>query len=353
MTEQINNEKKIKIVWTSEHCCIRVIKLARPLMKTGKYDIHGLAKQVSYGTEAFDKFSFYHNQNQFKNLIRDLDADVYVHSNEPNHQLNWIREVQPDAKIILDAHDFDSLRVSLITVAEQKSITNCDGMLFVSREVKEFILDLHRDQLRDKPTAIVEHYCNEEFLTDECNPPADNRKGIVYQGGAQSPPYKNAQFKYRQVYHLFKQLVDQGNEFHLMAGNPDVFATYANIGAFMYQPQMYGDLMKKMRHHKWGVIVWNNADKSQLHVDFTRTNKEQEYLACGLPIIVFGAQATADYVKMHNVGVVFDKIEDIVPEALDEAYAECKANVDKLRPKLTMESHIYRMESLIERVLNN
>ena len=349
MTE--NQDKKIRIVWTSEHNCIRVVKQVRALVKTGKYDIHGLAKQVSYGTQDFDKFSFYHNQKQFKNLIRDLDADLYVHSNEPNIQLNWIREVQPDAKIILDAHDLDSVRLGILPIEEHQAITNCDGILFVSKEVQAFILNLHRDQMRDKPTAVLEHYCNEEFLTDSCNPSPEKRKGIVYQGGAQSPPYKNSQYKYRQLYPIFRQLIDQGHEFHLMAGNPDVMATYANIGAFIYEPQVYTSLMKKLQNHRWGVIVWNNADLSQAQVNLTRTNKEQEYMACGLPLIVFGAPATAEYVKEHGVGLVFDKLEDITPEALDKAYAECKANVDKLRPSLSMEAHIHRMEDLIKQVL--
>jgi len=105
-----DNKQKIKIGWTSLHCCIRVIKLAKALMATGRYEIHGIANQVSYGTQFFDEFSFYHNTTQFENLISTIDADIWIHSNEPNWQLSRIREILPDAKIILDGHDFDSLR---------------------------------------------------------------------------------------------------------------------------------------------------------------------------------------------------------------------------------------------------
>jgi len=344
-------KEKTKIVYTSEHCCIRVNKLAKALMKTGKYEIHGLAKQISYGSQDFDALSFYHNEKQFKNLVASVDADIFLHANEPCHQLNWIREVRPDAKIILDAHDLDSIRVDIMPVAEHRAMTNCDGVLFVSRETQEFILDLHRDQLRNKPTEYVEHYCNEEFLTDEFNPPDIQRRGLVYEGGAQSPPYKEPHFKYRQVYKLFKKLIDQGHELHVMAGNPDVYSTFLNIGGFLYMPQVYPELMKSMRNFRWGLIVWNNPDHDQKQVNLTRTNKEQEYLACGLPIIVLDAPATAEYVKEKNVGLVFDKIEDIVPEALEEAYPEVKKNVDALRPELSMEKHIFKLEDLISKVL--
>ena len=344
--------EKIKIVWTSEHLCIRVIKLSKALLKTGRYEIHQLARQISYGSEIFDKLSFYHGKKQFKNLVKELNPDLFIHSNEPNHQLNWIREVHPKAKILLDAHDLDSIRLGMIPIDEHKAISNCDGILFVSREVKNFILELHEDQLMNKPYSYLEHYCNEEFLTEDFAFHGE-RRGLVYQGGAQSPPYKDKAFKYRHLYPIFKQLVNQGHELHVMAGNPDVQTTYANIGAFIYPPQLYSDLMNKMRHHKWGLITWNNVDLSQTQVNLTRTNKEQEYLACGLPIIVFGAPATAEYVKEKNIGLVFDKIEDITPQFLDEAYPELKANVDKLRPNLSMESRINILEELISRIINN
>lgn len=345
--------EKIKIVYTSNHCCIRVIKLAKALLKTGKYEIHGLAKQISFGTKEFDTMSFYHDKRQFQNFIKWIDADIFVHANEPNDQINWIREVLPDAKIVLDAHDLDSIRVNMIPVEEHRAITNCDGILFVSRETQDFVLDLHKEQLRDKPVEYLEHYCNEEYLTDEYNPsgPDFQRRGLVYEGGAQSPPYKENLFQYRQVYKLFKKLVEQGHELHIMAGNPDVQATYQNIGAFIYEPQVYPELLKNMSRCRWGLIIWNNPKGDQKQVNLTRTNKEQEYLACGLPIVVMGAPATAEYVKKENIGLVFEEIKDITPKILEEAYSELKKNVDNIRSRISMEQHIHKYDNLISKVL--
>jgi len=322
-------------------------------MKTGKYEIHGLAKQVSYGTNELDTFSFYHNEKQFKNMIKELDADIYIHSNEPCRQINWIREARPNANILLDAHDLDSIRVDAMPVEEHRAITNTDGILFVSRETQDFILDLHTHQLIGKPVDYLEHYCNEEFLTSEFNPSGSftQRRGLVYEGGVQSPPYKEPHYQYRQLYRLFKILVENGNELHIMAGNPDVYATFQNIGAFVYPVQDYPNLMKAMTNQRWGLIVWNNPKGDQRQVNLTRTNKEQEYLACGLPIIVLDAPATAEYVKEKNIGIVFKNIEDIKPEILDEAYPEVKKNVDALRPDLPMEKHIYKLENLISAII--
>ena len=344
------NKKKIKICYASLHCCIRVIKIAKALMATGKYEIHGLANQVSYGTDMFDKFSFYHNKIQFDNLIRDIDADIFIWANEPNYQLNWIRAIKPDAKIILDAHDLDSVRQGMIPLDEFKAISNCNGMLFVSHEMQEFITDLHKDQLRDKPTAVLEHYCNEEWHKMPM-PPTTSRHGLVYQGGAESPPYKNKQFQYRHLYPVLQQLVNQGNEVHLMPGNADAMVAYANLGAFVYQPKVYPELMSALRTKKYGLCVFNNPKLDQKQVELTRTNKEQEYLACGLPVIVCGAPATAKYIKEHEIGLVFDRLEDIVPDFLEAEYPRVKANVDKIMPTLTMERHIYILEKLIKEVL--
>ena len=340
-------EKKIKICYTSQHACIRTIKIAKALMATGKYSIHGVSNQVSWGTQYLDSYSFYHNMTQFDNLIRDIDADIFIHANEPNHQIQHIRKVRPDAKIVLDAHDLDSVRQGIIPLDEFKAITNCDGIIFVSKEMQDYICDLHRDQLRNKPSVVLEHYCSQEFI-DKPLPPASQRRGLVYEGGAQSPPYKDNQFRYRHLYPIFQQLVKQGHEVHIMAGNGDVTRTYTNIGAYVYSPEVYDKLMTKLTLKKYGLCTFNNGDLSQMQVNLTRTNKEQEYLACGLPIIVFGAPATAKYVKEHEVGLVFDKLEDITPEILEKEYPRVKANVDKLRPSLSMEKHIHVLDKFLQ-----
>ena len=92
--------------------------------------------------------------------------------------------------------------------------------------------------------------------------------------------------------------------------------------------------MKNLRNKKWGLLIFNNAKLDQNQVNLTRTNKEQEYLACGLPLIVFGAPATAEWVKKHGVGLCFDKLEDITPDLLADNYDRLKNNVDALKPSL-------------------
>ena len=99
------------------------------------------------------------------------------------------------------------------------------------------------------------------------------------------------------------------------------------------------------------LVVFNNADESQMQVNLTRTNKEQEYLMSGMPIIVFGAPATAEYVLDNKVGLVFKDLRQLTPEILEKNYPALKQNVEELRPTLTMESHIHRLEQLIQEIL--
>jgi len=345
------SDKKIKIFWTSEHCCIRVIKLATSLMKTGRYEIHHMARQPSFGTWHFDRFSMYHTKRQFENMVKSVDADLWIHSNEPNWQLNKIRQHKPDAKIILDAHDLDGIRIGMISISEQRALTNADAVLFPSVGCRDYTVeDLHKDQLRGKPVAVIEHYCNEEYLKED-GLPASERRGLVYQGGAASPPYNTPLYRYRQLYDIFKYIVGQGHEVHLIFGNDDATVTYANIGAYVHPAMKYDKLMAELRKRKWGMVVFNNADESQMQVNLTRTNKEQEYLMSGMPIIVFGAPATAEYVLDNKVGLVFKDLRQLTPEILEKNYPALKQNVEELRPTLTMESHIHRLEQLIQEIL--
>lgn len=347
----MSEDKKIKICYTSEHACIRKIKISQALKRTGKYKICGVANQLSYGTQFFDSFHFYHNKKQFDNTIREIDADVYIHANEPSDQLNWIRAVRPDAKIILDAHDMDSIRIGAIPLGEMRAISNCDAIIFVSRETQEFIKKLHGSQLNGKPTITLGHYVNKEFIQDGL--PADQRRGLVYQGGAQSPPYKTPHYRYRHLYNLMRQLVEQGHELHLAFGNLDATIAYSNIGAHCYKAQVYPDLMKFLLTKKWGLVTFNNKNHDQPQVELTLTNKHFEYLACGLPVIVFGATATANWIKKHDVGIVFDNLEDITPEILETEYPRLKKNVDELKPTLTMEKHIGVVDDLIQNLLES
>ena len=345
-------ERKIKILWTSEHCCIRVIKQVVALRATGRYWIHGLAKQVSYGSDEFDVFSFYHHRRQFEETVRSTDYDIYIHSNEPNHQLNRIRREKPDKPIILDAHDLDSIRQGVIPLDEMRAMTNCNGVVFVSPQVRDVIVnDIHRDQLKGKEYIVLEHYCNEKWLALK-QPANTNRSGLVYHGGMQSPPYKTPHFRYRHLYPVMKRLVELGHELHLMPGNPDAYRTYANIGAFVYEPQMYQDLMPQLCTKKWGMVIFNNPSKDQMQVNLTLTNKHYEYIMCGMPFIVYGAPATAEWVKQYGCGLNFERLDDITPQILDENCDRLKAEVDAIRPKMTMEKHIHRLEKLINKLLN-
>ena len=352
MAEQ-TSEKKIKIGYTSQHCCIRVIKIARALMATGKYEIHGLANQVSYGTEYFDTFGFYHNNRQFEKMVGRMDdIDIWIHANEPNHQVNRIRKIRPDAKIILDGHDFDSVRIGAVPLDEMRALTNCDGVIFVSDGVADFVTDLHAAQLSYKPAVVLEHYCNAEFVPDE-TPPGSARSGLVYEGGAQSPPYEGKAFGYRHLYPVFQQLVEQGHDLHLMFGNFDATRSYANIGAQVYEPTMYPELMKRMLRMKWGMVVFNNPVGDQLQVNLTLCNKMYEYLACGLPVICCGAPATADWLQKHGGGMIFNTLAEITPEILEANYDRCRAEADRIRIGLTMETHIGPLDDMITDVLES
>ena len=85
----------------------------------------------------------------------------------------------------------------------------------------------------------------------------------------------------------------------------------------------------------------------------TLTNKWQEYITCGLPVIVFGANETARITKELGVGIVLENLDDLgnVDTNYGHLYPTLKSNVEKARKILTMEQNLYKLENLYREVI--
>jgi glycosyltransferase involved in cell wall biosynthesis len=78
-------------------------------------------------------------------------------------------------------------------------------------------------------------------------------------------------------------------------------------------------------------------------------NKLFEYLAAGLPILVYGADEVAEFVSKHEVGVVVDKLEDI-PKVYDE-WPKYKKRVLEKRELFHVDTQAPAIKGVYEKLL--
>ncbi len=330
----------------------------RALKKKG-YKIDVLTNKLSYGTDEYEKIFFFHTRDNFKNVLSDKlitsQYDIFHCHNEPD----WLLTVAHNVgckPLIHDVHDLDSvrfLRDNMTSLDEIRAFNAAAGALFVSEPIRESAITLHE---YDKPTAVLYHYCNDDLLKLYDTENDNVRTGIVYEGGA-NPPVEDSQtpFRYRSLYHHMKHIVEMGNELHMYIGNMDGFEAYQDIGAFVFPPTVYDEMMTGMAKRKWGALVFNNENLTEAQTNLTTMNKAYEYIMAGCPIIIMGAPEQARVLKKYGVALELEKMADLgnVEQKWGHLYPKLKANVDRARVLLTMERHIYIVEKLYKKVLEN
>jgi hypothetical protein len=342
----------LRILLIADHVCIRVIKRLRALKKIG-YKIDGLGSKVSYGTEDFDIFSFYHGEKQFKAYLTDNKDkyDILDYSNEPDFPVSWIKQVTGDSiPIVVDLHDLDSVRRHMIPLPEREMINYSDGLIYVSIPIQDITNKLHQI---NKPNIVLYSYCNKDIVEyDETK--LNERKGITYEGGANPPEDNelNRVFSYRSLYGIIKKLVDMGNETYMYCGNITAFDTYQPTGVILRPPIMYDKMMAELIKHKYGVLVFNNEDGEKDQVNLTLTNKFFEYTAAGLPSLACWCPESMKLVEKWDVGFTFNHIEEIGNcSQLEEQYLTKMDNIKEFNSKVYMENYIVKLENLYANLL--
>lgn len=325
----------------------------RALKKVG-YDVHGLANRTSYGVEDFKTFGVYQNVTQLEDAVKhykDSGIDIYSFANEPDWQVKIIKKIIGDKqKLIVDLHDLDSIRRGFIPITEREMFNYGDAFVYVSMPIQIMTNELHRV---DKPNIVLYSYCNEDIVTwDEDK--ISERKNLVYEGGANPPndTKMNQFFAYRSLYDIIKKLVEMGNEVYMYCGNADAYKTYQHTGAVLYPPTIYNEMMSGLTKFKYGIAIFNNEDGNQNQVNYTLTNKESEYLHCGLPTIACWCPETEKHIEKHKIGFTFKHINEIGNcSQIDKEYLDVMENIKTKKKELTMENYIVLLENLYADVL--
>jgi len=356
------NGQPLRILIASKHQCIRCIRIAESLKSVG-YEVDALTNKISYGTDVFDKVYYWENEKQFRNHIYEMKNkyDIIEWENEPDNPLRWIKESlgeTKETKIIHNAHDLDNVRRGFIPIEERFAFINADGAIFVSKPIKRICDELHS---LNYPTIVLYNYPTQSMV-DNTKIDWENvhkrPQTLLYEGGvnpigdSQEIQQMNKIFKYRNLFPIFQQLIEQGNEVHVYAGNSDAYTTGQHTGVVLHPPTKFDILLQEMTRFKYNLLIFNNEDKKQDQVNYTLANKIWDGLCAGLPSISCFCSEIEKYVVKHNLGWRFNNINDIGDcSSLDPEYMEKMKSIKKKREELIFERQICLTENLYAEVL--
>ena len=355
-----NNGNPIKIGIIAFHHCIRCIRIAESLKSVG-YTVYGSANKDPYGVGTYDSFFLFKNEKQFKHNIKtmiDCGVTIFEWQNEPNHPATWIRDVikdmgkEDEIKLVSNIHDSDMIRNNACSKDELKMFRASDAIIYVSDPIQEQLNYLYNSKV---PSMVLYNYPTKRMI-DSTIIDWDNaiyRKGLVYEGGinaiGDSPEIirVNAILKYRDLFPIFRSLIEMGNEVHAYSGNSDAYMTGQHTGVILHPPTDFDQLLQEISKFRYNLIIFNNENKTENQVNFTTANKAWDGLAAGLPSLTCYCEEMQKYIVKHGIGLSFDHLNDIGDMSkFEHKYNDLLLNVRNKRKELIFENQIWRTENL-------
>lgn len=339
------------------HCCIRVQKMALPLIERG-HEVHCVANKVPSFYENYTTFSLFADLGQLRSMIKLLAprVDLFHCHNEPSWFVTLVKETT-DKPVVLDVHDSFLARSTdeeaqakqaagedhiRITTEERNNFQLADALVFVGGSFREVVaseFDL------TQPSIVLPSYVPRFLYRYNTGPWWG---GLCYEGKVVMPDAAQHGFHYCDYLDFAKETRRLGLDFHIYGGptKKEFRELYGEI-AFIHPPLEYNKLLQKVSRHDWGLV--GNLTPSP-EWDVALPNKLWEYLACGLPVVAMHASECAEFVQREGVGIVVSEPEELVWRWAE--HRQCRANVLKKRGQWAMDEHIPRLEALYEEVLS-
>jgi hypothetical protein len=173
------------------HACIRVQKMALPLIEKG-YNVHLIANKMPYFHEQYKSFCMWNDLSQLIEAIKIYSkvADVFHAHNEPSWFVTIIKE-NTKVPVILDVHDSflarttpeeeDELREQgkdtyRVVTEERNNFQLADALVFPGQSFRELIVNefsLHQ------PAITLPSYLPKRLYRYDCR---EWLGGLVYEG---------------------------------------------------------------------------------------------------------------------------------------------------------------------------
>lgn len=349
----------MRVVMVSGHSCIRVHKMALPLIERG-HEVHLIAKKLSSFWQQYKSFCLCEDVEQYAEAIKlhAPHADVFHCHNEPSWFVSLIKEIT-DKPVILDVHDSYLARSTpeeaeealnkgekqvRVSVEERTNFQLADALVFPGDDFRELITSEFR---LNQPALTLPSYVPKRFYQYDYK---DWHGGLVYEGKVNLPSESkgySSGFRYCDYTDACKATSEIGMDFHLYAGRADepFRKHYSFERTFVHEPLNYEVLMERIGRHDWGLV--GNTTKTR-EWDVAMPNKLFEYIATGVPVVAMNAKNSSSFIEATGMGISVSG-----PEELAERWGEHRETRKKLfkeRQAWSMNSHIHKLEDFYRAV---
>jgi len=295
--------------------------------------------------QLFDLCIVYTNIKQLELAIKFVapHTEIFHVHNEPNYPATIIRELVPDAKIVLDLHDSNYWRIKPLPIMpkylwpdEDIAVECSDAMVFPSNAAMEDFKTRH-----DKPMIFLPAAFNLNQLRYK---PTNCLGGIVSQGGHALPNEMESD-NYRDYTKVYSDMASRGIQVYAYSlafanSDNDLYKHYSSLGITLGY-YFYEQMLSILNGHFWNMVgnigghyVWN----------FSLPNKFYDACAAGLPSVNFSNPEVAKLIDEYDIGINVKDVEELIQRWPE--HREKRKNLMLYRKELAMEKHIGKLETL-------
>lgn len=349
----------MNIVMVAGHACIRVQKMAIPLIEKG-HNVHLVAMKVPSFWEQYKTFTLCSDVGQMIEALKlydKSDIDLFHCHNEPSWFVSALKEIT-DKPVILDVHDSYLARSTAeeatealdggnqhlrVHTEERNNFQLADALVFPGDDFREVVTSEYK---LDQPALTLPSYVPSRFYAYATR---DWHGGLVYEGKVNLPTESKGAhtgFAYCDYTDLAKRTKALGMDFHLYSGRSDEkFSKHYGEYAFIHKGLAYEELLNSVSRHDWGLV--GNTTKTR-EWQVAMPNKLFEYMATGVPIVSMNADYCSKFIKETGVGITAEG-----PEELAERWKEhrdCRKKLFKERQAWSMNAKINLLENFYREI---
>ncbi len=298
---------------------------------------------------------------KLQEIVNTFPIDLVHSHNAPDSLSNlFIDLFGNQIPIIHDIHDLLSARrtpyqdgfnnrmsYERIVEEEKNAIERSHAAIVVSDEILRITARAY--QLPEK-TLVFPNYIPQRFVPKKLPEKNDvdyDRVRMVYQG------FLSNNKGHYDLMDIFAAIGETGVELSIYPSrdNPTYRKFAADKPNIFYNNHLSPeDLFPELTQYDFGWAGFN-ATLNSSHIDTVLPNKVFEYIACGLPVVIFPHKSLKAFLEIHNLGVIIEDVNELMPALHDNGIEILRQNLIKNRNRFTIEAHIHQVRQIYEQVM--